>query len=309
MQSSGHRPAAYAGPTPARSMLERALVGYARHAPLNKGKLRLVNALWRLAVGDRERVRIAKLIYGQFEMQCDLNEMLQRQFYFFGTYFVEELHLRCWQTAARRAQIIADIGANAGIYSLAALASQPRAEVHAFEPTPEIAAHLRGTVALNNLDNHLFVHEMAVSNSNGSANLVRCRGDLGTNEGMNFLSAGSVSGGSETVEAVSLDKFCHDHAIERLDLVKMDIQGHEHAALIGAQRMIESGRIGDIFMELNWADETSGPCPATRSVQLLGAAGYRFSEIKHQLDWRPAGEWLRAHGDLIASRDWESRRA
>ena len=49
-------------------------------------------------------------------------------------------------------QVIFDVGANAGIYSLAALAIQRDATVHAFEPTPEIATRLRAMAKLNGLD-------------------------------------------------------------------------------------------------------------------------------------------------------------
>jgi hypothetical protein len=60
---------------------------------------------------------------------------------------LEEDILRCWETAAKGAKFIFNVGANAGIYSLAALAIQRDATVHAFEPTPEIAACLRATAA------------------------------------------------------------------------------------------------------------------------------------------------------------------
>ena len=110
---------------------------------------------------------MATLNHGRFKMSCDLSEMLQRQFYFFGTYFLEEDILSCWETAAKGAKVVLDVGANAGIYSLAALAIQPDATVHAFEPTPEIAARLRATAKLNGLD-HLYVHEVAVFSENGS---------------------------------------------------------------------------------------------------------------------------------------------
>jgi hypothetical protein len=102
-------------------------------------------------------------------MPCDLGEMLQRQFYFFGTYFLEEDILSCWEAAAKGAKLILDVGANAGIYSLAALAISPTLP-SAFEPTPEIAARLHATAMLNGLD-HLNVHEAAVLNKNGQAAL------------------------------------------------------------------------------------------------------------------------------------------
>jgi hypothetical protein len=118
------------------STFERLLLFYARRFPMRRGKLRVINSLWRAAVGGQKTRRLATLKHGGLTMSCDLSEMLQRQFYFFGTYFVEEDILACWEHAANGARVIFDVGANAGIFSLAALAVQPDATVHAFEPTP-----------------------------------------------------------------------------------------------------------------------------------------------------------------------------
>src|ERR1035441_6632313 len=106
------------------SAFERLLVLYARRFPIRRGKLRVINLLWRAAIGDQSTYRVAVLNHGGFKMSCDVSEMLQRQFYFFGTYFLEEDILSCWETAAKGAKIVLDIGANAGVYSLAALAIQ-----------------------------------------------------------------------------------------------------------------------------------------------------------------------------------------
>src|SRR5436190_23091297 len=126
-------------------MLETLLRVYARRFPIRRGKLRIVDSLWQTVLSDRSTHRVATLKHGRFRISCDLNEMLQRQFYFFGTYFLEEDILRCWEATAKWANVVLDVGANAGIYSLAALAVQPDVVVHAFEPTPEIAARLRAT--------------------------------------------------------------------------------------------------------------------------------------------------------------------
>src|SRR5713101_1965733 len=190
---------------------ERLLVLYAQRFPIRRGKLRVINSLWRAAVGDQGTDRVAVLNHGRFKMLCDLSEMLQRQFYFFGTYFLEEDILSCWEIAAKGAKVVLDVGANAGIYSLAALAIQPDAIVHAFEPTPEIAARLRETAQLNGLD-HLYVHEAAVFSKSGQATLRRFRGELGTNEGMNFVSEDISGTGPERVQTVCLDQFCQDYA-------------------------------------------------------------------------------------------------
>ena len=283
------------------SALERLLVLYARRFPIRRGKLRVINSLWRAAVGNQSTHRVAVLNYGRSKMSCDLSETLQRQFYFFGTYFLEENILSCWQTVARGAKVVLDVGANAGIYSLAALAIQPDAIVHAFEPTPEIAARLRATAKVNGLD-HLHVHQAAVFRKGGQATLRRFRGELGTNEGMNFISEDLSDYCAERVKTVSLDQFCEHNSIEHVDLLKLDIQGHEHSALAGAEHLIKAGRVGMIFMELNWAKSVGATCAATESIRLLEHAGYRFSRPGKRLDWEMAGDWLRTISDVVAHR-------
>jgi hypothetical protein len=97
------------------STLENLLVWYARCFPIRRGKLRVINSFWRAAVGNQGALRLADLVHGGLKMRCDMSEMLQRQFYFFGSTF--------------RQKITSGVG-------------RP---VHAFERTPEIAARLRET--------------------------------------------------------------------------------------------------------------------------------------------------------------------
>src|SRR5260370_22219827 len=104
------------------SMLENVLVMYARRFPIRGGKLRIIDSLWQTLLSDRSTHRVATLKHGRFKMSCDLKEMLQRQFYFFGTYFLEEDILRCWEATAKWAKVVLDVGANAGIQCPAAAA-------------------------------------------------------------------------------------------------------------------------------------------------------------------------------------------
>lgn len=272
-------------PTPEPSRFEALLVWYARHFPIRRGKLRIVNRLWRAAIGDQGTVRVASLKHGGFRMPCDLRQMLQRQYYFFGTYFLEEVVLRCWENEARNARMILDIGANAGIYSLAALGIQPDATVHAFEPTPEIAQRLRETSSMNELS-QLHVHEVAVTSTTGYGTLNRFNGELGENEGMNYVTADTSDSGAEHVQTVTLDQFCQEHAIDHIDLLKLDIQGNEPLALKGASQLFDGGRIAAVFTELNWAKEPGVGCPATESIQLLEESGFRFSRAGSSLHFK-----------------------
>lgn len=277
--------------------MENVLIAYARYFPLRRGKLRLVNALWRTAAGRSSHDRVATLRHGGFRIPANLNEMLQRQFYYFGTYFLEDEILDCWERFAKQADTVFDIGANAGIFSLAALAANSRAIAHAFEPTPEIAARLRATVALNDLD-RLFINEVAVGAKDGSALLQRWRGAQNDNEGMNFILSAGDSG--EAVRIISLDSYCTENGVEKIDLLKIDIQGNEPSAFAGAKRMLDEGRIGAIFAELNWDAARGHDDPGAKTAAILAEAGFLFSPPGHRLEWRKAGEWMRGHFDVIA---------
>ena len=279
---------------------ERLLVAYARGFPLRRGKFRAVNTLWRLVAGD-DPMRMAQINYGGLRLACDLREALQRQYYFFGTYLLEEHLLEAWRAAARGAKVVFDVGANAGIYSLAALDAEPAAEAHAFEPTPEIAAALRRTAEINGLS-RLIVHEAAVSNYDGLAILRRCGESQGGNEGMNFIVRDGGPGtddGAERAPVVKLDTLCRERGIERIDLMKLDVQGAEGDALEGAASLLARGAIGTVFMELNFTPERGDDCPATSAVRRLEAAGFEFAAPSATPHWAAAGDWLHGCSDVI----------
>lgn len=287
------------------SPMERALLAYARHAPISWGKYRLVNALWKRAAPDR-RFREAKLIYGGFRVSCDIGEIIQRQLYFFGTYHLERGFIAVWRGFARDSHVIFDVGANAGIYSLAAISANPNAMVHAFEPTPEIADRLRQVKARNGLHD-LTIVEAAVCDSAGQARLVRCNGG-GDNGGMNFISQDAVADDVQVVEAITLDGYCRQQGIDHIDLMKVDVQGLEPDVFRGAHDLLSQGRIGRILVELNWGPpgEISS---ADDLIALLDRHGFHFSAIKTAPHWRRPGAWLRRHADIMASRIVDTPRA
>jgi hypothetical protein len=52
------------------------------------------------------------------------------------------------------------------------------------------------------------------------------------------------------VEVITLDDFSREQQIERIDILKMDIQGGEYAALEGAAKLLSRGQIGLIYLEV-----------------------------------------------------------
>jgi hypothetical protein len=119
---------------------------------------------------------------------------------------------------------------------------------------------------------------------------------------MNFVTMDRGDSNAEMVQTTSLDSFCARRGIGRIDLLKLDIQGNEHMALAGASRLLATGSIGTIFVELNWAEAGADLCPATESIRILERAGYQFSKPSMPLQWQRSGEWMQTTNDVVARR-------
>ncbi len=280
-------------------MLIDLLQFYARHFPIQRGKYRIVEKAWN-RLPSPETNRTARLVHGNIEMRCNLDQALQRQFFFFGTYFLERENLSCWERRSTTAHTIFDVGANLGIYSLAAAAANRDARIFSFEPTPEIAARLRDTIRANEIAS-ISVIEKAVSDRNRPYFLNIWGAEEEGNEGLNFVTEEPVAQKTVAIQGVTLDDFASTHAIERIDLLKLDIQGNEPAALRGAANLLAEGRISCVFVELNWASDPNQPCAASEVIDLLAGAGFSFAPPIRKVQPQPPGDWMRKFNDIVAT--------
>lgn len=237
-----------------REIWLQAFRSYLRYFPIEKGKERLLAVAWKPLCGGHTR-RDGVLGKTGIHVDCDLTKWIQRHIYFRGEYEPESTSY--WSELAKSADVIFDLGANIGVYSLLAADANPDATIHAFEPTPEVFEALQKNIGSNGFKN-IQPHRVAVGQQSAVAFLNRSRGSDGENEGMNFISASGVDPTAQ-VQVVALDEFCRSAHIERVDLLKMDIEGAEYDALRGAQGLLASHQIGRIFFELSdWAAQRAG---------------------------------------------------
>jgi FkbM family methyltransferase len=258
--------------TRTKELAHRMLTSYVRSFPVNKGKSRVVSLLWKpLSFG--RYVRETRLRQANVRVRCDISRLVQRQLYFFGAY--EEENCDWWVRMAKQARTVFDVGANVGLYSLLAAAVNPQAAIHAFEPTGEVFDRFVVNFGLNNFSN-IVPNRVAVGRTSGKCYLHLCAGSDGSNEGMNYVSSENASRSDTAVEVVSVDDYCRTRGIDSIDLLKLDIEGGEFEALLGAERLLTKKAIGCIFVELTeWAAKRNGH--STRDIKgLLADAGYRL---------------------------------
>jgi FkbM family methyltransferase len=220
-------------------MFSRILVAYLRHMPLERGKWRLLHAtagflvvqvepgLW-MRITDPDDYMEKRAVYGQFEQE--------------GLFEREEVEQ--FLSLAKPGMTFFDVGANIGWYSLlAANRVGPNGRVHAFEPTPKLVCKLKTQLELNAFRN-VTVNELAVSDHRGTARFFLHETD--------FLSSfAAVSDRAVTVPTVTLDEYIDANRINRVDLMKIDVEGAEALVLAGAEKLLSGGHAPVIMMEVN----------------------------------------------------------
>lgn len=152
--------------------------------------------------------------------------------------------------------------------------SRRATRVVAFEPNPEVAAVLERTVRAN-----VEVIRAAASDGARIATLTLPEGGRGT-EGRASLEG--VADGGQTVEVptVAID----DQGFEGIELVKVDVEGHELAALRGATGLLEAQH-PVLVVEI---EERHGGIAPT--VDLLAGLGYR-GKVLVDGRWIPLDEF------------------
>jgi FkbM family methyltransferase len=129
--------------------------------------------------------------------------------------------------------VVVDAGANIGIYSeFLSRCVGPKGVVHSFEPSPDNFKRLRAvTRKLSNV--RLF--QGAVGEHSGNSQLYLSN-KLNVDHRAYMAMADADSRHTVPIEMVALDDYFKPG--ERVDLIKMDIQGYELHALRGANRVL-----------------------------------------------------------------------
>jgi FkbM family methyltransferase len=189
---------------------------------------------------DRSVARVTNHVGDVFD--ADLSSTLEWHLWAFGRY--EPHFADLFALLVRPGDRCVDVGANVGVHTvrLARLAGQD-GEVIAIEPDPGVFARTRRNVELNGLSN-VRLHNAAASDAVGEMRLYR-PGNADTNRARaSLLNHSYLTGESITVPVLTIDDLA---GLDRVALIKIDVEGHEDAVVRGAARVIERDAPAVIF--------------------------------------------------------------
>jgi FkbM family methyltransferase len=176
----------------------------------------------------------------------------KRNFFRFGiSPFVDIARLNAaW---GRPLDIVFDVGANVGEFSIEARRELPVATIHSFEPHPRSFDRLLEL----NTDQLIHPHCLALSEKIGEVAMYQY-GAEGDGSHINSLIPNArfptrfgYQSREIKVRTTTLDDFCESQNISRIDLLKLDVEGVELSVLRGAADMFSHGKILAVYFEFN----------------------------------------------------------
>jgi FkbM family methyltransferase len=204
-------------------------------------------------------------------LHLDLRDNLQRTLYFTGTY--EPGLLALLEDELRPGDVVLDVGAHVGVHALTAarrLRALGGGRVIAFEPTPDAAAAARTAAARNGLA--VEVVPAALGEADGQVEL---RGD--PRYPSHDAGVRSQFGEGDVVArvpVVTFDGWARETGLDRLDVVKIDIEGAEILALRGMRESLTRLRPRLLAIEVKDVVMARGPGDEAALHALLDECGY-----------------------------------
>jgi FkbM family methyltransferase len=217
---------------------------------------------------------------------------------------IEKGERRFVAQSLRAGMTVLDLGAHHGLYTtLMSRLVGPSGKVVAFEPSPRERRGLERHLRLNGCNN-VTVVPMAVSSSAGASEFFLVEN---VRSGASSLRRTSLNGGfprSERipVQVTALDPYLRDNGIDRVDFMKMDIEGAELEAFRGAKRLLTSERRPTLVVEMADQVSKSWGYLCREKYDLLTSWGYEWYAIQPDgsLTPSPRQEHYEGFSNLVA---------
>lgn len=218
---------------------------YTFHSPLRKGKVRLHQFAMNVCA-EKPDNQIATTFDGR-KIHINLSEGISDSVYFLGEYEREITKLLI--RIIGEGQVCLDVGASYGWYTtLFYSRCGAGGQVHSFEPSPRMFEKLQINTGLMGNPANVFLNFLALGNEakdvtlHSFPDLTVGHNSLSTMDQENFE--------SWEVKMITLDSYLSENKIDRVDFVKVDIEGAELLFLRGAVSLLKLAKPPIFMMEM-----------------------------------------------------------
>lgn len=251
------------------SLRQRLIASATRLYPFYSGCGTIANSRLIYFLSGKHRCHAWSPIQGG-DIYADLDDYVGRAAYFLGD-LDKKITWICNQIVGD-GDVVLDIGANIGMVTLPlSKLVGPNGQVYSFEPNPELVDVLSKTIdhnALNNVKLHPIglgqkkeILELNIPKFNrGSASLIR-----------NFNNPHTTK---VKVNIEKLDQIVKQYNIQKVRLIKIDVEGYETSVFLGANYLLSTIQPDAILFELN--ERSTSNLTEEPLIKLLKSHNYDF---------------------------------
>jgi FkbM family methyltransferase len=174
-----------------------------------------------------------------------------------------------------------DVGANIGAISIPIAKKRPDITIYCFEASQKVFSYLKKNIELNGLNNIKAMNCLLVD---------EVKGELPFYSPEEQYGKGSMSAiftkNQEMVQTETLDNFVKEQDLQKVDFIKIDVEGYEKTVLSGSVSVLRNLKPKIFFEFLDWAEDASVVNQIGDAQRLLFQNDYRifdFSNINIEL--------------------------
>lgn len=229
MSTSTGKPSSATGASQRVGPLFGALGFLSRKTPYFRGKWRVTGFIFERWLARSRKQQVIRLTRGM-RINCKLWDEVQNAIWWNGVNY-ERKESKFIRRYLKPGMVFFDVGSNVGYYTLlAAPIVGESGKVHAFEPVSEQHADLRANVDRNQLQN-VVPERLIVTDRAGTMEINLGAEDNGGTGSVNLVYR--TDRPTERVNCTTLDAYLRAQGVTRLDVLKIDVEGHEPFVLRG----------------------------------------------------------------------------
>lgn len=244
-----------------------------QNLPNFKGKRRLVKFLYGKRIDAAEEITIAGKLNCKY-LVPNLQENVGLDIFVNGVYEEETIDLL--RTTIPNGGIYLDLGANIGAILVPLCKTRPDIQALAVEAAPWIYKYLDHNVSLNQLKNVQLINNALFHEDDKELNFFSPRDKYGKGSLAPVFS-------SEPTKVITkrVDTLVSQYNLQKVDVIKIDVEGFEHFVFRGAQNLLSNTSAPDIIFEfVDWAEEQAMGLAPGAAQQLLKEMGYRLYKME-----------------------------
>lgn len=183
---------------------------------------------------------------GKFDFICNETSCCGKMLFWEGVKGYEYNITKVFIDLLPKIDVFFDIGSNIGYYSILAKSINPNLKVVAFEPMPSPRKYIEKNILLNHFTG-IKVEQLALSNEKGSATFTSVINPKFKYVEDQLAGDGSLYGkiGSNAefknveVEINTLDNYVKENGLDKIDVIKLDVEAHEDEVLSGSDFVLK----------------------------------------------------------------------